>query len=296
MSDLPTVAIIGLGNMGYPMGLNLIKSGYVVYGYDINKEAEKRFSSMGGIIGFSIPSLAKQVNIILTSLPTPEIYERVFLGEDGIVDNAHSSLLMIDLSTVSPKLNGKISSICHDKKLGYLSAPVSGGVIGAENATLTIMVGGPKEYFDMAYPLFRVLGKNIFHNGDDAKSGTTVKLLNNLMVGFYNQAVAEVVLLGERMGIDLEMVYENLSVSYGQSRMYERNYKQFISKENFNPGFASSLLLKDLKLARDMAFECGAPLPIGERLIEYLSTAVNDGFGEKDMSSVYLFLKRKASN
>lgn len=296
MGKLPVVAFIGLGNMGYPMAVNLLKAGYVVYGVDANKKAEQHFSSAGGKIGTSIPSLVQQVDIILTSLPTTAIVENIFLGTDGIVKNAHASLLTIDFSTVSPKLNEKISSVYRGKNIGYLGAPVSGGVIGAENATLTIMVGGPKALFDAAYPLFTVLGKNIFHNGENHNSGTIVKLLNNLMVGFYNQAVAEVVLLGERMGVNLDMVYDNLSVSYGQSRMYERNYKSFIDKNNFKPGFTASLLLKDLKIAKEMAEECGSPLPIGDQLTEYLSMAVSKGFGDKDMSSIYLCLKEGHMN
>jgi 3-hydroxyisobutyrate dehydrogenase-like beta-hydroxyacid dehydrogenase len=296
MEKLPIVAFIGLGNMGYPMAINLLNAGYVVYGVDVNKEAEQRFSSAGGKIGTPIPSLAQQADIILTSLPTAAIVEEIFLGNNGIIKNAHASLLAIDFSTVPAKVNEKISLVCRDKNIGYLGAPVSGGVIGAENATLTIMVGGPKVHLDAAYPLLTILGKNIFHNGENPNSGTIVKLLNNLMVGFYNHGVAEVILLGERMGVNLDMVYDNLSVSYGQSRMYERNYKQFIANNNFKPGFTISLLLKDLKIAKEMAEECGAPLPIGYQLIEYLSTAVSKGFGNKDMSSIYLFLKEGHTN
>lgn len=291
MVKLPTVAMIGLGNMGYPMSVNLLKSGYVVYGFDIDEKVQQRFSSAGGKTGVPISSLAQQVDIILTSLPTTEIVEKIYLGENGIVKNARANLLTIDTSTVSASINEKIYSVCRDKGLRYLAAPVSGGVIGAENATLTIMVGGPKTYFDAAYPIFSILGKNIFHNGENPSSGTIVKLLNNLMVGFYNQAIAEVVSLGGQKGINLDMVYDNLSVSYGQSRMYERNYKQFICKNNFQPGFSASLLLKDLKLAKEMAMECGASLPIGDKLIEYLTSVVENGYGDKDMSSVYLFLK-----
>lgn len=296
MKKLPVVAFIGLGNMGYPMAVNLLKAGYVVYGVDVNKEAEHRFSSAGGKIGTPLPSLSQQVNIILTSLPTPAIVEKIFLEDEGIVENAHASLLSIDFSTVSAKLNDKIASVCRNKNIGYLGAPVSGGVTGAENATLTIMVGGPKAHFDKAYPLFTVLGKNIFHNGENPNAGTIVKLLNNLVVGFYNHGVAEVILLGERMGVNLDMVYDNLSVSYGQSRIYDRSYKLFITKNNFDPGFTINLLLKDLKIAKEMAEDCGAPLPIGDQLIEYLSTAVSKGYGDKDMSAVYLCLKEGSAN
>ncbi|AXN39711.1 NAD(P)-dependent oxidoreductase [Peribacillus butanolivorans] len=291
MKEFQTIAFIGLGNMGLPMATNLVKAGYTVYGVDTNSEAEKKFSQDGGKIGVPTELLAKQVDIVMTSLPTPQIVEKVYLGDGGIVENADSALTIIDFSTISPQLNEKIYAISKEKGIDYLGAPVSGSVSGAVNGTLTIMVGGDKKVYEQALPLLRVLGDNPFHLGESVGVGTVIKLLNNLMIGFYTQAVAEAVALGEQMGVKADMIYDVLSVSFGQSRIYERNYKGHIAQNDFNPGFSTNLLLKDLKLAKQMADENQTPLPIGDKLIDLYSEAVEKGYGEQDMASVYLMVK-----
>ncbi|MFE4241034.1 NAD(P)-dependent oxidoreductase [Peribacillus butanolivorans] len=291
MKEFQTIAFIGLGNMGLPMATNLVKAGYTVYGVDTNSEAEKKFSQDGGKIGVPTEFLAKQVDIVMTSLPTPQIVEKVYLGDGGIVENADSALTIIDFSTISPQLNEKIYAITKEKGIDYLGAPVSGSVSGAVNGTLTIMVGGDKKVYEQALPLLRVLGDNPFHLGESVGVGTVIKLLNNLMIGFYTQAVAEAVALGEQMGVKADTIYDVLSVSFGQSRIYERNYKGHIAQNDFNPGFSTNLLLKDLKLAKQMADENQTPLPIGDKLIDLYSEAVEKGYGEKDMASVYLMVK-----
>ncbi|PEJ33571.1 3-hydroxyisobutyrate dehydrogenase [Peribacillus butanolivorans] len=291
MKEFQTIAFIGLGNMGLPMATNLVKAGYTVYGVDTNSEAEKKFSQDGGKIGVPTELLAKQVDIVMISLPTPQIVEKVYLGDGGIVENADSALTIIDFSTISPQLNEKIYAISKEKGIDYLGAPVSGSVSGAVNGTLTIMVGGDKKVYEQALPLLRVLGDNPFHLGESVGVGTVIKLLNNLMIGFYTQAVAEAVALGEQMGVKADMIYDVLSVSFGQSRIYERNYKGHIAQNDFNPGFSTNLLLKDLKLAKQMADENQTPLPIGDKLIDLYSEAVEKGYGEQDMASVYLMVK-----
>ncbi|MEH6947820.1 NAD(P)-dependent oxidoreductase [Bacillus sp. JJ634] len=296
MKEFQTIAFIGLGNMGLPMATNLVKEGYTVYGVDANSEAEQKFLQAGGKIGVATELLAKEADIILTSLPTPQVVEKVYLSEEGIIQNAHSSLTIIDFSTISPQLNEKIYTIAKEKGINYLGAPVSGSVSGAVNGTLTIMIGGEKPVYEQSLPVLKVLGENIFHLGESAGTGTVLKLLNNLMIGFYTQAVAETVVLGEQMGVNADTIYDVLSVSFGQSRVYERNFKGYIAPNNFKPGFSTNLLLKDLTLAKQMADEIGSPLPIGDQLIDLYSKAVEQGYGPQDMSSVYLMVKELVEN
>ncbi|WP_078410469.1 NAD(P)-dependent oxidoreductase [Priestia abyssalis] len=295
MENTKNILFIGLGNMGLPMASQLLKAGYTVYGVDANPQAEERFASLGGETGIPLEFIMNKVDVIMTSLPTPQIIKSVYFGEEGIIHHAHPSQLFIDFSTVSPRLNEKIAEACRHKNAAYLGAPVSGGVIGAEEATLTIMAGGQKEAFERAVPLLEKMGSGLFHVGDNPSSGTIIKLLNNLMVGFYTQAVAESVSLAEKMGVDSETLFDILNVSYGQSRIYERNYKQFIAQNHYKPGFATNLLLKDLKLAKEMAVQCKGELPIGDKLIELYETAVDQGYGEDDMASVYLMLKNNVA-
>ena len=150
--------------------------------------------------------LAKEVDVIMTSLPTPQIVEKLYLGENGIIENAHSSLLIIDFSTISPQLNETVYAATTEKGINYLGAPISGSVSGAVNGTLTIMVGGEKSVYEKSLPVLEVLGENLFHLGENAGTGTVIKLLNNLMIGFYTEAVAETVALGEQMGVNADTI------------------------------------------------------------------------------------------
>lgn len=287
------LGFIGLGNMGLPMSINLLRAGYEVYGFDTNTKAMEQFIAEGGIGLSTTKELAQHSNVIMTSLPTPQVVEHVFTSEEGILQNAQQGSLLIDFSTVNPELNDELHKKAQSFDLRYLGAPVSGGVIGAINATLTIMVGGEEKDYQSGEKIFGIVGKNIYHLGTSPSIGTRIKLLNNLMIGFYTQAVAETIVLGEKMGISANTLYEVLSNSYGQSRIYERNYLEYMKNENYEPGFSTNLLLKDLRLTKNMADEAGVPLRIGEQLVHLYNDIAAEGYGENDMSAAYLSLKEK---
>ncbi|WP_281869850.1 NAD(P)-dependent oxidoreductase [Brevibacillus parabrevis] len=288
---MPAIGMIGLGNMGMPMSKNLLGSGYAVYGFDVNPDAEKEFAAAGGVAGLTIEEVVKQTEVVLTSLPSPGIVESVYTGVGGILEHARAGQILMDTSTVTPGLNERLAVACQAKGVGYLAAPVSGGVIGAKNRTLTIMVGGPKNLFDQMQPIFAALGQNIFHVGARVDSGTAVKLINNLLIGFYTSAVSEGVTLAAQMGLDLDQLFEILNVSYGQSRIYERNYKSFIATNDFAPHFSLNLLLKDLKIAQEMAHQAGLDLPITAELISLYEKSQQAGFGEQDMAALYSYVQ-----
>lgn len=287
------LGFIGLGNMGLPMSINLLRAGYEVYGFDTNAKAMEQFIAEGGIGLATSQAVVKQSEVIMTSLPTPQVVEHVYTSEDGILQHAKQGSLLIDFSTVNPELNDSLHKKAQSLGLRYLGAPVSGGVIGAINATLTIMIGGEEKDYQSGVGIFEIVGKNIFHLGTSPSVGTRIKLLNNLMIGFYTQAVAETIVLGESMGVAADTLYEVLSNSYGQSRIYERNYLEYMKNENYEPGFSTNLLLKDLRLAKNMADEAGVPLLIGEQLVNLYNDISAEGFGENDMSAAYLSLKEK---
>lgn len=288
------VGFIGLGNMGIPMANNLIQAGHEVYGMDINEASKQKFKELGGIIVDSIKELTEKTKFIMTSLPTPKIVESTFCENDGLIDSAEAGTLLIDFSTVNPKLNDDIAALCKRRNLNYLGAPVSGGVIGAIEATLTIMVGGDKQDFEKALPILNTLGKNIFLLGDSQSVGTRIKLLNNLMIGFYTEGVAEMIVLAESVGLSPDKVYEILNVSYGQSKIYTRNYVEYMKNEDYQPGFSIDLLLKDLRLAQEMANEGNVDLTITNKLIENYEKMSNEGFGSLDISAAYLSAAQKA--
>lgn len=283
------VGFIGLGNMGLPMAKNLVKAGYDVVGKNRSKGKEDLFVHAGGTNGLSVAKMAQELDIILTCLPLPVDVENIYFGEDGLIANGHEGLILVDHSTVAPGLNKKIAAAANAKGIEFLDAPISGGNFGAEDGTLTIMVGGKKEIFEKALPLFNVMGDNIYHIGETG-SGSVVKLINNLMVAFHTQAVSEAVTLGKKMGVDLDLLFNILNNSYAQSRIYDRHYNNFISKNQYEAGFAIKLLHKDMKLAEEMASGAGMELPIGTKLTNLLGDAMESGLAEQDMSALYILL------
>ncbi|HHY73515.1 MAG TPA: NAD(P)-dependent oxidoreductase [Bacillus bacterium] len=289
------VGFIGLGNMGLPMAKNLVNAGYEVVGKNRSKGKEELFAEAGGKIGLSVAEMAQKLDVILTCLPLPVDVEKIYFGEDGLIENGHEGLILVDHSTVAPGLNKKIVQAANSKGIEFLDAPISGGNFGAEDGTLTIMVGGKKEIFEKALPLFNVMGKNIYHIGETG-SGSVVKLINNLMVAFHTQAVSEAVTLGKKMGVDSDFLFNILNNSYAQSRIYDRHYNNFIAKNQFEAGFAIKLLHKDMKLAEEMASGAGMELPIGTKLTNLLSDAIENGLGEQDMSALYVLLNNTLEN
>ena len=289
------LGFIGLGNMGLPMSINLLRAGYEVYGFDTNAQAMEQFIAEGGVGLTTAKAVAQQSEVIMTSLPTPQVVEYVYTSQEGILQNAKQGSLLIDFSTVNPELNNTLHQKAQSLGLRYLGAPVSGGVIGAVNATLTIMIGGEEKDYQSGASIFGIVGEKIYYLGASPSVGTRIKLLNNLMIGFYTQAVAETIVLGENMGISADTLYEVLSNSYGQSRIYERNYVEYMKNDNYEPGFSTNLLLKDLRLAQKMATEAGVPLRIGEQLVNLYNEISAEGYGEHDMSAAYLSLKNKCT-
>ncbi|SDJ24459.1 NAD(P)-dependent oxidoreductase [Natribacillus halophilus] len=281
------IGFIGLGNMGMPMSENLLDAGFDVYGVDVNHEAEEHFEKLGGQIGRSMEDVAKFCDAIFTSLPSVDAYESVYLGDDGLIRNSHADVLLIDTSTVAPENNKKVAEAAEKQQISFLQAPVSGGVVGAVNRTLTFMAGGPKATFDAGYELMNVLGENIFHIEERIESGTLTKLINNLFIGFYTAGVAEALALAEKQNMDLDALFDVLSVSYGQSRIYERNYKTFIANDDYDPGFTLNLLRKDLNFVKETMTREDLHLPVTDVLMQVYEEAENAGLGPRDMSVLY---------
>lgn len=284
---LEKIGFIGLGNMGLPMAKNLVESKFIVYGMDVNKEAEKSLQAAGGKTGYSLHELTANCSLIFTSLPSNDAVKAVYTGEDGLLHHCRSNTILVDTSTVAPVLNKTIDEEAKQKGIAFLAAPVSGGVIGAVNRTLTFMIGGSKTAYEKALPVIQTLGGNIFHVEERIESGTIVKLINNLLIGFYTAGVSEALTLAKESGIDLDYLFDMLNVSYGQSRIYERNYKSFIAQDDYEPGFALKLLRKDLGFALELANENQLNLPISNTLFAAYQAAEQEGLGEKDMAVFY---------
>ncbi|WP_298783746.1 NAD(P)-dependent oxidoreductase [uncultured Marinococcus sp.] len=283
-------AFIGLGNMGMPMALNILNKGFDVYGINKGNEKEDRFQEAGGTTGITPAEAAEQMDIVMTCLPKPEHVEEMMLGENGVITNASHGLLVIDFSTVSAELHEKIEAEAAQKGVDYLDAPVSGGTTGAEAGTLAVMVGGSEQAFEKAGAIFEAVGKNITYAGSIGK-GTKVKLINQYMVGMHTAAVSEGLTMAEKAGVDLEMLHSVITNSMGQSKIYDRHYTEFIHENKEEPGFALELLLKDLGLANEMSDRVGVHPRAGREVLSLFEGAEHEGFGKKDMSSLFYYVK-----
>lgn len=288
------IGFVGLGNMGLPMSKALIEADYEVSGFDLNEEAVAEFEKAGGKAKDTLKEIVAASDVVFTSLPSNEAVEAVFLGEDGLVNNSDDSKILVDTSTVAPEVNQKLSKAAEEKGVPFLAAPVSGGVIGAVNKTLTFMVGGLKETFERVEAPLNVMGANLFHVSDRIDSGTTVKLINNLLIGFYTAGVGEALHIANKQGIDLDVLYDMLEVSYGQSRIYERNYKEYIRENNYENGFTTNLLLKDLGFAIDLAENHNLDLPISRELFDLYEQITKEGYGDDDMAIIYERVAKKS--
>lgn len=283
------LAFVGLGNMGMPMAVNLVKAYPEVYGLNRSKGKEEEFARLGGKTGLTLQELAAQVDVLMTCLPLPEDVEEVYLGKGGISSWGRPGLVAIDFSTVSPRLSQKVYAALKEKGIHFLDAPISGGPQGAKAATLSIMVGGDEAVFHKVKPILAVLGKHIYYVGPSG-SGSAVKLINQLMVSIHTLAVSEGLLLAQKWGLPLDQVVAILSNSFAQSRILERHYNQFIAQENYRPGFALNLLHKDTRLVEELAQSLGLDLPVASQVNRLLGQARESGYGQEDMASMFKYM------
>lgn len=279
------VGFIGLGVMGKRMAINVLKGGYEVKVSDLNKEAVKELVDLGAKEGQTPAEVAKDADVVLTSLPNSAIVEGVVLGKDGVLEGIKEGTIIVDLSSITPKSIQGIAKKASQKGVEVLDAPVSGGAAGAEKGTLTIMVGGNKEAFEKVLPILSCIGTKVNHVGE-VGAGDTVKLVNNLLLGANMVAVAEALALGVKAGLKPEILYDIISQSSGSSYALTAKYNNFIAKGNFEPGFMIDLQYKDLQLAVDTAKDLKMPLIIGNLSQQMFEAARAKGLGAKDISAV----------
>jgi 2-hydroxy-3-oxopropionate reductase len=283
------VGFIGLGIMGKPMALNLIKAGYSVAVLNTNKAANTLIES--GATSFdSIKLLAENSDIIITMLPDSPDVEQVVLGENGILSGIKQGALFIDMSSIAPSTARNIAGKMQKLGVESLDAPVSGGQVGAEAATLSIMVGGTEKGFNEALPLFQAMGKNIMLIGE-AGAGQTTKICNQMIVGMTIQAVGEAFTLASKAGVNLEKMREVLLGGFAQSRILDLHGQRIIDR-NFKPGFKIKLHNKDMKLALQAGKDFNIDLKGTAQVAETMKAAIEDGNGELDHSGIVLQIEK----
>ena len=254
-----TVGFVGLGTMGREMALNLLKAGFAVCAYDVRKEAIDDLVAQGATGAQSPADAARDADIIISMLPdTPQVEEIVY-GAGGLLSALPRGRLLVDMSTISPVAVRRMHADLKAAGVAFLDAPVSGGPVGAKNASLSIMAGGDKDAFLRAEPYFRAMGTTITHVGE-AGAGQTVKLCNQLICAINLQAICEALALGRASGVDLDQLRNVLLGGSAASWMLDKLGPAMIAGDA-SPGFRIDLMLKDLRLVQEQALSLSVPLP-----------------------------------
>jgi 2-hydroxy-3-oxopropionate reductase len=278
-----TIGFIGLGIMGTPMSGHLLKAGHALVAYDIVPAAVERLVGMGAKAGSSSKDVASQVDVVISMVPDSPDVEKAYLGPDGVLAGVKPGTLLIDMSTISPTTAIAVAQAATGKGCQMLDAPVSGGDVGAKNATLSIMVGGDPAAFEQARPILEIMGKPVLCGQSGA--GQTVKACNQIQVALNFIGMAEALVLGAKAGVDPAIVVQVLSGGYAQSRVMDVRGPRII-KGDFAPGFRSRFHYKDLNIIRETARSYGCSLPAAALAHELFSAMQANGWGDLDHSAV----------
>jgi 3-hydroxyisobutyrate dehydrogenase len=286
-----TIGFVGLGNMGLPMALNLLKAGHKVAAFDLNGAALRAAADAGAVAAASAPAAIREAQIVVTMLPEGRHVRAVCLGSDGLIAGAHPDALLIDCSTIDVETSRAVHAAAAEKGLGMVDAPVSGGVPGAEAATLTFMVGGTEADFARARPVLERMGKTIIHAGP-AGNGQAAKICNNMLLGIHMISVAEAFGLAQRLGLEAERLFEIVKGSSGQCWSMTTYCPvpglapAAASNREFQPGFTAAMMLKDLRLAQTAAAQAGAATPLGAEAAQLYGLFARAGNEALDFSAI----------
>jgi len=280
---MKNIGFIGIGLMGFPMAKNLLKSGYNLKAYNRSQDKAARLKEFGAEISTSIKEVVTNSDVVITMLTDDAAVEKV-MGSDEFISNIKESATIIDMSSVNPVITKKYAEILKEKNINYLDAPVSGGTIGAEEASLAIMVGGDEKTFNECYDLLKILGNPTLVG--PVTSGQISKLANQIIVGVTIGAVAEAVTLCEKSGTNPSKMIEALSGGWADSKILQTHGKRMINKD-FSPKGKTTTQLKDMTNIIDAGKAVETHLPISSLIKEMYKDLVTDGHGNADHSSLY---------
>lgn len=284
------VGFIGLGLMGRPMALNLIKAGHPVCVWSRRRESMQPLLDAGARECSSAADVAARVEVVISMVADAPDVEQVALGVQGVAEGARPGLVFVDMSTIAPAAAQSIASRLADRGITMLDAPVSGGEVGAINAGLTIMVGGDAVAFEKVKPLFQAMGKTVSLIGDSG-AGQVAKACNQILTGVGVAAVAEALNFARKSGVDASKVREALLGGFAYSRILE-NHGQRMLDRNFKPGFKAWMHQKDLRIIMEEAHRLGLALPSSAATAQMFNAMVGSGLGEDDSVAMLKLLER----
>ena len=291
------IAFIGLGNMGAPMALNLVKAGHEVAVFDLVAAAMDPVVKSGARGARSAADAASGAQVVISMLPASQHVESLYLGEEGLLAHIADGALVIDCSTIAPQAARKVAEAAAARGLDMVDAPVSGGTGGAVAGTLTFIVGGEAAVFERARPVLEQMGKNIFHAGASG-AGQVAKIANNMMLGIQMAGAAEALALGVANGLDPVVLSDIISKSSGRNWAFELYnpwpgvMESAPAARGYAGGFGVDLMLKDLGLAAEAAMGSRAVVPLGELARNLYAMHSAQGSGKLDFSSIVNLIRK----
>lgn len=291
-----SVGVIGLGNMGGPMASNLLNKGHSIVVYDVNEEAVRKLEDEGASAASSPSEVASKVDRIITMLPNSQHVRSCYMGDKGVFQSVQPGTLILDSSTIDPTVSKEMAGLASKKGAVFMDAPVSGGVNAAKGGTLTFMVGGEEKEFEAAKVLLSAMGKNIVYCGQ-VGNGQAVKICNNMLLAITMIGTAETMNLGMRLGLEPKLMASIINTATGRcwaSELYNPVpgvLDNVPSSNNYQGGFGTALMAKDLGLAQGAATSTQSPTPLGSLAHQIYRLMCNKGLAEKDFSSVFLLLQ-----
>ena len=284
------IGFIGLGNMGGPMVRNLIKAGHSLKVFDLSEEAMNFVVQSGAKAAKSVKEAASGVEFVISMLPVGVNVKEVFMN-DGVIAAADKGTILIDSSTIDVETAQAAYEAAKVAGFDMIDAPVSGGVTGADAGTLTFMCGGDKNTFEKAKPILQCMGKNIIHCGN-AGLGQVTKICNNMLAGINALAASEAMVMGERLGVSRQTLYDVISTSTGRSYIFENSNPMSgvctnsPANNDFKPGFMAKLMLKDLRLSQAADQSASTSTPVGAVATAAFQQLIENGHGDADTSSI----------
>jgi 3-hydroxyisobutyrate dehydrogenase len=292
------IAFIGLGNMGGPMARNLLKHQHEVYVFDVSAKAVEALVEAGAKTATSFAEAAANIEFVVSMLPSGKHVKEVYAGKDGLLAHAKPGTLFIDCSTISVDEAREVHRLTQEAGMAMIDSPVSGGTAAAAAATLTLMVGGTEQDFARAQPILACMSKAVIHAGI-AGNGQAAKICNNMILGISMIAVSEAFMLGKKLGLDPQKLFEISSQASGQCWSMTSYcpvpgiMPNVPASHDYAPGFATAMMLKDLRLAQAAAQSVSAAIPLGSEATSLYTLFNNEGNAQLDFSAIIKMIEGK---
>ena len=286
----PVIGFVGTGAMGAPMAQNLLKAGYPLVVYDLKDKAMEGLAKAGAEKAFSARELASRSSVVITMLPASPDVEAAVLGPEGVIEEAKSGDIVIDMSSSYPTSTKMLCEQLAVKGIRMLDAPVSGGTKGAREGTLAIMVGGEEKDYEECRPILEAMGQNVYHLGKIG-AGHTVKALNNLCSACSMIITSEALIVAEKLGLNPEKVIDAINSSTGRSWSSQFKFPTFVLNNTFNSGYSIGLMNKDLEIATRLGRELHVPMFVGALVQQLYNYAVGRGGGDECHTAIIKFIE-----